>query len=79
MVEEVECEGFDEMKCYVVNIGFIIDFVGERVYGWDRFLSRLIKFGVMRIGRGVIIIFFRLLGVEAVVKGGGVLRRGIFV
>lgn len=72
----VESEGSEEMKCHVATTGSILDFVGERVHGWDRSSSRVTISGVTRIGFGATIVFSWFPALDKLDKGGGVLRRG---
>jgi hypothetical protein len=73
---ELPCDVSDDVKCHVSTIGSILDFVGDRVHGWDKSSSRLTRFGVVRIGLGATIALSWLLVVEVLGKSGGVLRRG---
>lgn len=76
MTELPACEGSDEIKCQVANTGSILDFVGDRVHGWDRSSSFITRFGLVRIGLGAAITLSWLLVVGVLGKSGGVLRRG---
>ena len=71
-VEEVS----DEMKRHVAITGSILDFVGDRVHGWDRSSSFVTRFEVTRIGLGAIITLSWVMVGEVLDKSGGVLRRG---
>lgn len=65
-----------KMKCHVATTGSILDFVGDRVHGWDRSSSPVTRFGLTRIGLGATIVLSWLLVKDVLDKGGGVLRRG---
>lgn len=69
-------EDSGDMKCHVATTGSILDFVGERVHGWDRSSRPVTKLGVTRIGFGATIAVSWLSGTDAIVTSGGVLRRG---
>lgn len=76
MTELSACDGSDEIKCHVANTGSLLDFVGDRVHGWERSSSRATGFGVVRIGFGAAITLSWQLVVVVLGKSGGELRRG---
>lgn len=70
------CEGSEEMNFQVSTTGSILDFVGDRVQGWERSSSRVTRLVVTLIGFGATIDLSWLLLAGILDKGGGVLRRG---
>lgn len=75
-ITERPYEGSGEARRHVANTGSILDFVGDRVQGWDKSSSWVTRFGVVRIGFGATITFSWLLDTDVVETSGGVLRRG---
>jgi hypothetical protein len=75
-ITELPCDVSDDIKCHVATIGSILDFVGDRVHGWDKSSSRLTRFGEVRIGLGATMTLSWLLVIEVLANSGGVLRRG---
>lgn len=64
------------MKCQVATTGSILDFVGDRVHGWDKSSSPVTMLGVTRIGFGATIADSWLPATVVLDTSGGVLRRG---
>lgn len=64
------------MKCHVATKGSVLDFVGDRVHGWDKSSSPVTRLGLTRIGFGAMIAVSWLPVTVVLDTSGGVLRRG---
>lgn len=69
-------EESEDMKFHVATTGSILDFVGDRVHGWDKSSSPVTRLGVTRIGFGAMIVVSWLPTTVVLDTSGGVLRRG---